>query len=146
RANELIAKGLDGVRRLPYERALRRARTEDFARRYVDELGTAIDLDAVRAAGVRLGVDPLGGASIALWDRIVDRFRIDVEVVNRRVDATFSFMTVDHDGKIRMDCSSADAMASLISLRDRFAVAFGNDADSDRHGIVVPKRGLLNPN
>jgi phosphoglucomutase len=146
RANELLADGLRGVRRVPYERALASAREEDFAARYVDELGTAIDLDAIRSSGVRLGVDPLGGASVSIWDRVVERYGIRLEVVNRRVDRTFSFMTVDHDGKIRMDCSSPDAMASLIALRDRFDVAFGNDTDADRHGIVTPKAGLMNPN
>src|SRR4029453_7153483 len=93
-----------------------------------------------------LGVDPLGGASVSIWDRIAERYGISLEVVNRRVDATFSFMTVDHDGKIRMDCSSPDAMASLIALRDRFDVSFGNDTDADRHGVVTPKSGLMNPN
>jgi phosphoglucomutase len=146
RANELIEESLRGVRRLPFERAIQSARVEDFAARYVEELGTAIDLDAVKGSGVRLGVDPLGGASIALWDRIVERWGLNLEVVNRLVDPTFSFMTVDHDGKIRMDCSSPDAMANLIALRDRFDVAFGNDADSDRHGIVTRSAGLLNPN
>jgi phosphoglucomutase len=146
RANELLAEQLRGVRRIPFERAIAKARVEDFAARYVEELGTAIDLDVVKRSGVKLGVDPLGGASIALWDRIIDRWGLDLEVVNRLVDPAFAFMTVDHDGKIRMDCSSPDAMASLIALRDRFDVAFGNDADSDRHGIVARSAGLLNPN
>jgi phosphoglucomutase len=146
RANELLQERLRGVRRIPFERAIAAAREEDFAARYVEELGAAIDLDAVKESGVRLGVDPLGGASIALWDRIIERYGLNLEVVNRLVDPAFSFMTVDHDGKIRMDCSSPDAMASLIALRDRFDVAFGNDADSDRHGIVTRSAGLLNPN
>jgi len=146
RANELLREQLDGVRRVPFERAQRAARREDFAARYVAELATAVDLDAIRSSGVRLGVDPLGGASVSIWDRIAERYGISLEVVNRRVDATFSFMTVDHDGKIRMDCSSPDAMASLIALRDRFDVAFGNDTDADRHGVVTPKSGLMNPN
>jgi len=146
RANELLREQLDGVRRVPFERAQRAARREDFAARYVAELATAVDLDAIRSSGVRLGVDPLGGASVSIWDRIAERYGLSLEVVNRRVDATFSFMTVDHDGKIRMDCSSPDAMASLIALRDRFDVAFGNDTDADRHGVVTPKSGLMNPN
>jgi phosphoglucomutase len=146
RANELLREQLRGVRRIPFERALRSAREEDFAARYVAELASAVDLEAIRRSGVRLGVDPLGGASVSIWDRIVEHHGIHLEVVNRRVDATFSFMTVDHDGKIRMDCSSADAMASLIALRDRFDVAFGNDTDADRHGVVTPKAGLMNPN
>jgi phosphoglucomutase len=146
RANELLREELRGVRRISFERALRHAREDDFAARYVAELGSAIDLDAIRSSGVRLGVDPLGGASVSIWDRVVERYGIRLEVVNRRVDPTFSFMTVDHDGKIRMDCSSPDAMAGLIALRERFDVAFGNDTDADRHGVVTPKAGLLNPN
>jgi phosphoglucomutase len=146
RANQLLEDQLRGVRRIAYEGALASAREEDFAARYVAELDSVIDLDAIRSSGLRIGVDPLGGASISVWDRIAERYGLSLEVVNRRVDPTFSFMTVDHDGKIRMDCSSPDAMASLIALRDRFDVAFGNDADADRHGVVTPKAGLMNPN
>jgi phosphoglucomutase len=105
-----------------------------------------IDMDAIRSAGVRIGVDPLGGASLPYWEPIRERYGLDLTVVNPKVDPTFSFMTLDHDGQIRMDCSSAYAMANLIGLKDRFQVAFGNDADSDRHGIVTPSAGLMNPN
>jgi len=146
RANELIAGGLREVRRVPFARARAACQGHDFLGRYVDDLTHVIDLDAIRAAGVRIGADPLGGASVAYWAEIADRHGLDLTVVNPVVDGTFGFMTLDWDGKIRMDCSSPHAMASLIAQRDRFDVATGNDADSDRHGIVTPDGGLMNPN
>ncbi|HEX3274440.1 MAG TPA: phosphoglucomutase (alpha-D-glucose-1,6-bisphosphate-dependent) [Gemmatimonadales bacterium] len=148
RANVLLAEGNAGVRRLSHERA-RRAETtheSDLVEPYVTGLAGAIDLDAVRAAGVRLGVDPLGGASLAYWPRIAERYGLDLTVVNPVLDPTFAFMPVDHDGRIRMDCSSPWAMAGLVRLKDRYQVAWGNDPDADRHGIVTPAAGLLNPN
>ncbi len=148
RANELLRGGLDGVRRVPYARA-RAAETTgtyDFLAAYVDDLPSVLDLDAVREARVRIGADPLGGASVAYWGEIAERHRLDLTVVNPLVDPTWRFMTLDGDGKIRMDCSSPNAMASLIARRDEFAIATGNDADADRHGIVTPDAGLLNPN
>ncbi|MEV0200603.1 phosphoglucomutase (alpha-D-glucose-1,6-bisphosphate-dependent) [Nonomuraea sp. NPDC050691] len=146
RANELLAAGLAGVKRVPYARARREAGRHDFLGAYVDDLPSVVDLDAIRAAGVRIGADPLGGASVAYWGEIAERHRLDLTVVNPLVDPTWRFMTLDWDGKIRMDCSSPYAMASLIAGRDRFDVATGNDADSDRHGVVTPDGGLLNPN
>lgn len=148
RANEIITGGLKDVRRIPYVRALA-ARTTgryDFLGNYVADLPSVLDLDAVRAAGVRIGADPLGGASVAYWGRIADEHRLDLTVVNPLTDPTWRFMTLDWDGKIRMDCSSPYAMASLIGRRDRFEIATGNDADADRHGIVTPDAGLMNPN
>jgi phosphoglucomutase len=145
-ANELLAAALDQVRRVPYERAVNSARRHDYVAAYVDDLPSVVDLDAVRGSGIRLGVDPLGGASVAYWQAIGERHRLDLEVVNDRVDPRFAFMRVDSDGKIRMDPSSSYAMAGLVDLKDRFDVAFGNDADADRHGIVTPGAGLLNPN
>ncbi|MEV0594743.1 phosphoglucomutase (alpha-D-glucose-1,6-bisphosphate-dependent) [Nonomuraea cavernae] len=145
RANELLAAGLAGVRRVPYARALRAAGRHDFLGRYVDDLPSVVDLDAIRSAGVRIGADPLGGAAVAYWGEIAERHRLDLTVVNPLVDPTWRFMTLDWDGKIRMDCSSPYAMASLISGRDTYDIATGNDADSDRHGIVTPD-GLMNPN
>jgi phosphoglucomutase len=148
RANELLAASLAGVRRIPYGRALAADTTGryDFRSHYVDDLPAAVDLDAVRAAGVRIGADPLGGASVAYWAEIADRHRLDLTVVNPRVDPTFGFMTLDWDGRIRMDCSSPYAMASLIAKASAYQVATGNDADADRHGIVTPDAGLMNPN
>ena len=148
RSNALLAEDLRGVARIPYERALKASTTRghDFLGSYVDDLPAVVDLDAVRESRVRIGVDPLGGASVAYWARIAERHRLDLTVVNDRVDGAFSFMTLDWDGRIRMDCSSPYAMASLIGLRERFQVAIGNDADADRHGIVTPGVGLLNPN
>ena len=113
---------------------------------YVDDLTAVIDVEAIRAQGVKIGVDPLGGAALGYWQKIADRYRLELTVVNAQVDPRFGFMTLDHDGKIRMDCSSPYAMANLVHLKDRFQVAFGNDADSDRHGIVTPALGLMNPN
>ena len=148
RANELLAQGMDGIRRLPYERALRAPTTHlyDFVGPYVADLGNIIKMDLIAAARLKIGVDPLGGASVAFWDPIADRYKLNLEVVNRNVDPTFAFMTLDHDGKIRMDCSSPYAMAGLIRLKDNFDIAFGNDPDVDRHGIVTRSAGLLNPN
>jgi phosphoglucomutase len=147
-ANRLLVAGLDGVRRLPYEQAAAAdcVRGYDFLSAYVDDLPSVVDMEAIRAAGLRLGVDPLGGASLAYWQAIGERFRLDLDVVNVAIDPTFRFMTVDWDGKIRMDCSSPHAMAKLIGLKDRFDLAFGNDPDADRHGIVTREAGLLNPN
>ena len=146
RANELLRGGLREVRRVRYARARAAAGSYDFLGRYVDGLPAVVDLDRVKAAGVRIGADPLGGASVAYWGEIAGRFGLDLTVVNPVVDATFRFMTLDWDGKIRMDCSSPYAMASLIGRRDEFAIATGNDTDADRHGIVTPDGGLLNPN
>ena len=145
-ANELLRAGLRGVERLPLEQAIKRARRHDFRAAYVGDLAAVINVEEIAGAGIRLGVDPLGGASLAYWEMVADRYRLDLEVVNDRIDPTFSFMPLDHDGKIRMDCSSPDAMAGLISLKDRFDVAFANDPDADRHGIVTREQGLLNPN
>ncbi|MFF2701473.1 phosphoglucomutase (alpha-D-glucose-1,6-bisphosphate-dependent) [Streptomyces cyaneofuscatus] len=148
RANALIEAGLGEVRRIPYARALAADTTGryDFLTAYVDDLPSVLDLDAVREAGIRIGADPLGGASVAYWGRIAERHRIDLTVVNPLADPTWRFMTLDWDGKIRMDCSSPHAMASLIEQRDAYAIATGNDADADRHGIVTPDGGLMNPN
>ncbi|MGW1228486.1 phosphoglucomutase (alpha-D-glucose-1,6-bisphosphate-dependent) [Streptomyces sp. NPDC001478] len=148
RANEIITGGLKDVRRMTYARALAAPTTGryDFLGSYVTDLPSVLDLDAVRAAGVRIGADPLGGASVAYWGRIAEQHRLDLTVVNPLTDPTWRFMTLDWDGKIRMDCSSPYAMASLIERRDRFAIATGNDADADRHGIVTPDGGLMNPN
>ncbi|WP_405847670.1 phosphoglucomutase (alpha-D-glucose-1,6-bisphosphate-dependent) [Streptomyces sp. NBC_01518] len=148
RANDIIAGGLKDVRRIPYTRALAAPGTGryDFLGAYVADLPSVLDLDAIRTAGVRIGADPLGGASVAYWGRIAEEHRLDLTVVNPLTDPTWRFMTLDWDGKIRMDCSSPYAMASLIAQRDRFDIATGNDADSDRHGIVTPDAGLMNPN
>ncbi len=148
RANELLADGLTGVRRIPYARAVAAdtTGTYDFLDGYVSALGQVIDLPAIRAAGVHIGADPLGGASVAYWGEIGERYGLDLVVVNTIVDETFRFMTLDWDGKIRMDCSSPSAMASLIRRQHEFTVATGNDTDADRHGIVTPDGGLLNPN
>lgn len=148
RANEIIAGGLKDVRRMPYVRALAAPSTGtyDFLGSYVADLPSVLDLDAVRAAGVRIGADPLGGASVAYWGRIAEQHRLDLTVVNPLTDPTWRFMTLDWDGRIRMDCSSPYAMASLIGQRDRYQIATGNDADADRHGIVTPDGGLMNPN
>ncbi|MFI9808735.1 phosphoglucomutase (alpha-D-glucose-1,6-bisphosphate-dependent) [Streptomyces sp. NPDC052301] len=148
RANQIIAEGLKAVRRVPYAAALAADTTGryDFLGRYVDDLPSVLDLDAVRSAGVRIGADPLGGASVAYWGRIAEQHRLDLTVVNPHTDPTWRFMTLDWDGQIRMDCSSPHAMASLIEQRDRFRIATGNDADADRHGIVTPDAGLMNPN
>ncbi|MGW7822200.1 phosphoglucomutase (alpha-D-glucose-1,6-bisphosphate-dependent) [Streptomyces puniciscabiei] len=148
RANEIITGGLKDVRRVPYAQALAADTTGryDFLGAYVGDLPSVLDLDAIRAAGVRIGADPLGGASVAYWGRIAEQHGIDLTVVNPHTDPTWRFMTLDWDGRIRMDCSSPYAMASLIEQRDRFRIATGNDADADRHGIVTPDAGLMNPN
>ncbi|MBA3234074.1 MAG: alpha-D-glucose phosphate-specific phosphoglucomutase [Propionibacteriales bacterium] len=146
RANELLAAGLPGVKRIGLAKAKEAAQRYDFLSTYVDELPTVVDLDAIKRAGIRIGADPLGGASIAYWGEIGERYGLDLTVVNPQVDPTWRFMTLDTDGKIRMDCSSPNAMASLIEGRDRFDISTGNDADSDRHGIVTPDAGLMNPN
>jgi phosphoglucomutase len=146
RANELMRNDLAEVKRVPFDRARRAAVVYDYLGTYVDDLPSVVDLEAVRAAGVRIGADPLGGASVAYWGEIADRHGLDLTVVNPLVDPTWRFMTLDWDGKIRMDCSSPDAMASLIARREQYDVATGNDADADRHGIVTPDAGLMNPN
>jgi phosphoglucomutase len=148
RANRYLAAGLAGVRRVAASRAWSAETTvrHDYVAAYVQDLGSVIDMDALAGAKLRLGVDPLGGASVHYWQPIAERYRLDLSVVHDYVDPTFSFVPLDHDGKIRMDCSSPSAMAGLVGLRERFDVAFGNDADCDRHGIVTPKGGLLNPN
>jgi phosphoglucomutase len=148
RANELLRSGNKGVERISFDAALKTTTThvEDFVAAYVEDLANVIDLEAIRSAGVKIGVDPLGGAAAAYWQPVVERYGIDITVVNPKIDPTFAFMTLDHDGKIRMDCSSPYAMAGLVELKDRFDIAFGNDPDADRHGIVTPTTGLLNPN
>ena len=147
-ANEFLVKKLDGVERIPYERARRAGciHTHDYITPYVADLANVVDLDAIRAAGVRIGIDPLGGAAVQYWQPIIERYKIAVTVVNDAIDPTFRFMTVDWDGKIRMDCSSPYAMTRLIALQDKFDIAFANDTDADRHGIVCPSGGLMNPN
>jgi len=146
RANELLAGGLRDVRRIPVARARSSAGRFDFLGQYVAALPAVVDLEAIRAARVRIGADPLGGASVAYWSEIAERYELELTVVNPAVDPTFRFMTLDWDGRIRMDCSSPSAMASLIGRRNDFAVATGNDTDADRHGIVTPDAGLMNPN
>ncbi|WP_272976822.1 phosphoglucomutase (alpha-D-glucose-1,6-bisphosphate-dependent) [Deinococcus geothermalis] len=145
RANELLAGGLQGVQRVPLEEALAALDPFDFVTPYVSELGQVIDLEAIRAAGVRIGVDPLGGSSLSVWEAIRDLHGLNLTIVNERIDPQFAFMAVDKDGKIRMDCSSPYAMAGLLRLRDDFDVAIGNDPDADRHGVVTAS-GLMNPN
>ena len=147
RANELLADS-SGIRRMSWERARKAANVHrhDFRTPYVSELDEVIDMEAIRASGIRIGADPMGGSGVAYWEPIAEHYGIDLEVVNPAVDPSFRFMTVDKDGKIRMDCSSPSAMASLIGLKDRYDIAFGNDTDFDRHGIVAPSVGLLNPN
>jgi phosphoglucomutase len=148
RANRLLAEANRGVRRLAYSRAVRceNIHERDLVRPYVNDLAAVLDMEAIRAAGVRIGVDPLGGSPVAYWEPIAATYHLRIEVVNPKIDPAFSFMTLDHDGKIRMDCSSPYAMRSLVSLKDRFDVAFGTDPDADRHGIVTRGAGLLNPN
>jgi phosphoglucomutase len=148
RANALLREQNAGVKRVPLATAMKSesTRQEDFVLPYVRDLRNIIDMDAIRAAGLKLGVDPLGGAAVHYWEPINEIYKLDIAVVNPRVDPTFSFMTVDHDGKIRMDCSSPYAMARLVGLKDQYRVAFANDPDSDRHGIVTPSAGLMNPN
>lgn len=148
RANEIMAQGLKDVRRTPHEKALKAETTHeyDYVAPYVRDLENVVDMEAISSAGLKIGVDPLGGSGIDFWDPIAEKYGLDLEVVNRKVDPAFSFMTVDKDGKIRMDCSSGYAMAGIIAHKDRFDIAFGNDPDYDRHGIVTKSAGLLNPN
>ncbi|MBV8352915.1 MAG: phosphoglucomutase (alpha-D-glucose-1,6-bisphosphate-dependent) [Verrucomicrobia bacterium] len=148
RANELLRAGNSGVRHIDSSAALKASTThaQDFVMPYVEDLANVVDLAAVRSAGVKIGVDPLGGAAVAYWQPVAERYGLNLTVVNPRIDPTFAFMTVDHDGKIRMDCSSPWAMAGLVELKDRFDIAFANDPDADRHGIVAPSTGLMNPN
>ncbi len=148
RANEIMANGLKEVRRLSFRKAMAAATTRevDFVQPYVEDLGAVIDMEAIAAAGLKIGVDPMGGAGVAFWAPIAERYGLNLHVVNPRIDPTFAFMTLDHDGKIRMDCSSPYAMASLVQLKDQFDIAFGNDTDYDRHGIVTRSVGLMNPN
>ena len=148
RANELLITGNREVKRVSYESALRAATTHlhDFVMPYVEDLANVIDMDSIRSAGIQMGADPLGGASVHYWEPIKAMYNLDITVVNPTVDPRFSFMTVDHDGKIRMDCSSPYAMARLVELKDQFKIAFANDTDADRHGIVTRSMGLLNPN
>lgn len=148
RANEILRDGLRAVKRVSYASALLKSTTHrhDFVTPYVRDLGSVVDLESVARSGLRIGVDPLGGAAVGFWDTIASLHGLNLTVVNNAVDPTFAFMTLDHDGKIRMDCSSPFAMASLIALKDKFDIAFGNDPDVDRHGIVTPTTGLMNPN
>jgi len=148
RANDLLRANNAGVKRLAYSRAIKAATTHetDFVLPYIQDLKNTVDMDAIKSAGLKLGVDPLGGAFAPYWDQVNSVYGLNIEVVNPVIDPTFSFMTVDHDGKIRMDCSSPYAMASLLRLKDKYQVAFANDPDSDRHGVVTPSAGLLNPN
>ena len=148
RANELLRKGNAGVLRVPFNAAMKAATThqDDFVLPYVKDLHNVVDLEAIRAAGLKLGVDPLGGAALPYWEPINSVYKLDIQVVNNRLDPAFSFMTVDHDGRIRMDCSSPYAMARLVGLKNQFRLAFANDPDADRHGIVTPSAGLMNPN
>jgi phosphoglucomutase len=147
-ANDFLAAGLQGVKRIPYSRALRSPHVHryDFVTPYVADLGAVVDMEAIRAAGVKIGIDPLGGAAVHYWHPVIERYGITATVVNEAVDPTFRFMTADWDGKIRMDCSSPYAMTSLVGMRDTFDVAFANDTDADRHGIVTRSSGLMNPN
>lgn len=148
RANDILRGGLKDVRRMPLARALKADTTHehDYISPYVTDLENVVDMKIIAASGIKIGVDPMGGAGVAFWGPIAERYGLNIEVVNPRTDPTFSFMTLDHDGKIRMDCSSPYAMASLIGLKDRFDIAVGNDSDYDRHGIVTPSHGLMNPN
>ena len=148
RANEILINGLREVKRIPFPRALAAETTEeyDYITPYVADLARVVDMEAIAAAGLTIGVDPMGGSGVGYWEPIAERYGLDIQVVNPYIDPTFGFMTVDKDGKIRMDCSSPYAMANLIQLKDRFDVAFGNDPDYDRHGIVTPSAGLMNPN
>jgi phosphoglucomutase len=147
-ANRFLEEGLRGVKRIPYDRARKTSCVHryDYVTPYVADLADVVDMEAIRAAGVKIGIDPLGGAAVRYWQPIIERYRLDATIVSDAVDPTFRFMTVDWDGKIRMDCSSPYAMARLIGLRDKFDVAFANDTDADRHGIVTRSSGLMNPN
>jgi len=148
RANAIIRDGLKDVRRLPFEKALNAETTHaiDLITPYVEDLENVVDLQAIAASGIHIGVDPLGGSGLAYWEPMAERYHLNLEVVNKRIDPTFSFMPLDHDGKIRMDCSSPYAMANLVAMKDKFDIAFGNDVDYDRHGIVTRSMGLMDPN
>jgi len=148
RANEILMQGIENIQRLPLEKALKSGSIHeyDYVTPYVEDLQGVIDMEAIAGSGLKIGADPLGGAAVDFWDPIAERYGLDLEMVNRIIDPTFSFMTVDHDGKIRMDCSSPYAMEGLIRLKDNFNIAFGNDTDVDRHGIVTRESGLMNPN
>jgi phosphoglucomutase len=148
RANELLAKDLDGVKMMPYALALQSGYCQhiDYIQHYVDDLASVIDMAAIAKAGIRIGVDPLGGAALAYWPRIAERYGLNITVVNDKIDPAFAFMPLDKDGQIRMDCSSAYSMANLLKLKDQFDIAVGNDPDADRHGIVTRSGGLMNPN
>lgn len=148
RANEIIGDGLKAVKRLPFEKALKAETTHaiDLITPYVSDLENVVDLQTIASSGIHIGVDPLGGSGLAYWEPMAERYHLNLEVVNKRIDPTFSFMTLDHDGKIRMDCSSPYAMANLVAMKDKFDIAFGNDVDYDRHGIVTRSLGLMNPN
>ncbi len=148
RANELLNQGLKGLKRIPVSQAMQADSTKeiDFILPYVRDLSNVIDMDAIAKSGLKIGVDPMGGSGISYWEPIAEMYKLNLDVVNKRVDPTFSFMRVDKDGKIRMDCSSSYAMGQLIELKDRFDIAFGNDPDYDRHGIVTKSSGLMNPN
>lgn len=148
KANEFLASGLKDVKTISFKAALKASTTQefDFGKLYVDELTSVIDIDAIRGAKIKAGVDPLGGAGVAYWALLVDQYKLPIQVVNSLVDPTFSFMSVDWDGKVRMDCSSPYAMAGLLKLKDQYDIAFANDTDHDRHGIVTPTAGLMNPN
>ena len=147
RANELIEEKLAGVKRVGFKEAVSRANVRfiDYVAQYTAELGEIIDIEAIAASGLKIGADPLGGSGVFFWEPIAERYGLDIEVVNKSVDPTFSFMPLDHDGKVRMDCSSPWAMAKLVALKDKYDIAFGNDPDYDRHGIVT-KDGLMQPN
>ncbi|MBP1723733.1 MAG: pgm, partial [Deltaproteobacteria bacterium] len=148
RANAILRSANREVKRIPYLQAIRKSTVQemDFVKPYVQDLSNVLDMEAIRSAGVRIGVDPLGGSSVGYWEPIQKQYQLNLTVVNSRIDPTFSFMTLDYDGKIRMDCSSPYAMAGLVGLKDQFQIAFGNDTDSDRHGIVTRSAGLMNPN
>jgi len=148
RANAILQSGLKEIRKIPYEKAIKTGtlRQYDYITSYVEDLKNVIDVEIIRSSGVRIGVDPMGGSTLPFWEQIAQRYELDLEVVNSIVDPTFGFMTIDHDGKIRMDCSSPYAMARLIELKDKYDIAFGNDPDGDRHGIVTSSVGLMNPN
>ena len=148
RANAIIRDGLKAVKRLPFEKALKAETTHaiDLITPYVADLENVVDLQAIAASGIHIGVDPLGGSGLAYWEPMAERYHLNLEVVNKRIDPTFSFMPLDHDGKIRMDCSSPYAMANLVAMKDKFDIAFGNDVDYDRHGIVTRSMGLMDPN
>lgn len=148
RANQIMAEGMREVRRIPFEKAIKASTIHevDYIMPYVQDLKSVINFPAISSAGLKIGVDPMGGAGVAYWEPIAERYGLNIEVVNPRINPTFDFMTLDHDGKIRMDCSSPYAMASLVALKDQFSIAFGNDSDYDRHGIVTRSAGLMNPN